>query len=48
MILDVQNIYDTGCSGILRYISVENLIKFENGGHTHTHTQSHVYTLMNS
>jgi len=44
MIIDIQNIYDTGCCGILRYISVEYLIKFENG--RLTHTQSHMYTLI--
>jgi len=44
MIIDTQNIYDVGCCGILRYISVENLIKFEKEGHTHT--QSHMYKIM--
>jgi hypothetical protein len=43
MILDMQNIYDTGCCGILTYISVENLIKFEKRGHTRI--LSHMYTL---
>ena len=44
MIIDIQNIYATGCCGILRYISVENLINFEKEGHTHT--QSDMYKIM--
>jgi hypothetical protein len=44
VILDLQNMFDTGCCGMLRYIRVENLIQFEKGGHTHR--QSHTDTLM--
>ena len=40
IIIDMQNIYGTRFCGILRYILVENLKKFENGGLTHA--QSHM------